>query len=647
MLIPILISAKDNASSALKSIAASFQSLTSSAENAAKAAGNVSIKETGAAKIAALREEINSSTQSLRTNSAAESLRASKASLGSAENLVGERRRQHELLNTEKSAASLAQAELRLAAARSKASSAGGKFDLNASKIELAELEKSNVGLNRISKMLGSVLPSQFGALAGSGGGAFSSIAGEISGADLAAGALVGTVGLGLVGAFMAAGAAASYLGDQFSKSVDRQKTLVSSAEPLVKNFGVSYEEADKNVAETQKRIAILGLSLPVSSEKINVIASAVTTPLAEMLKKAGMGIGDLARYQDTIASKGAILTAQTPGGTPDDISRIFDRLDTGTTAKGLAHLELYQRSPNLRAALEETFQKYGIKNTSELKASDKPQFMLDLFNSAVTDQQVNRLRGTVAAQLSQFTDRLFNPTTGIFGLEREMENKSGETHTVFTEMSRSLNILIGDGGILSNISNLLGLTGDPMKDLYNGIKGVNDWLESLNNFLKEFQKTPLNVQAAKGSAEASGKFFHGDLIGGIQSSWKVMFPSQPTPQGQPTPDAQPKFEGLNSRPSAMGFMPLQSAIQTEMRNKPTNSRLLIANDSEAVLTPQQLRSVSSPQQTVKTENRSLTLGAGAITIVANAQMNIEEMAQMLIERLDLEFNRSVTSLLA
>ena len=101
------------------------------------------------------------------------------------------------------------------------------------------------------------------------------------------------------------------------------------------------------------------------------------------------------------------------------------------------------------------------------------------------------------------------------------------------------------------------------------------------------------------------------------------------------------------SRPSAMGFMPLQSAIQTELRNKPTNSRLLIANDSEAVLTPQQLRSVSSTQQSVKTENRSLTLGAGAITIVANAQMNIEEMAQMLIQKLDDEFNRSVTSLLS
>ena len=101
------------------------------------------------------------------------------------------------------------------------------------------------------------------------------------------------------------------------------------------------------------------------------------------------------------------------------------------------------------------------------------------------------------------------------------------------------------------------------------------------------------------------------------------------------------------SRPSAMGFMPFQSAVQAEMRNKPTNSRLLIANDSEAVLTPQQLRSVSSTQQTVKTENRSLTLGAGAITIVANAQMNIEEMAQMLIQKLDDEFNKSVVSLLA
>jgi len=646
MLIPILISAIDAASGTIKGVAASFQGLTSSANSAAQAASNVSIKETGAAKIAALRSEINASTQSLRTNSVIESLRSSKASLNIAEGLVGERRRQHELLNTEKSAASLAQAELRLAAARSRASSAGGKFDLNASKVELAALEKSNVGLSRISGMLGSILPGQFGTLASTGGGAFSSIAGEISGADLAAGALVGTVGLGLVGAFMAAGKAASYLGEQFSKSVERQKTLVSSAEPLVRNFSISYEEADKSVADTQKRIALLGLSLPVSSEDINVVASGITTNLAGMLKKAGMGIGDLAKYQDTIASKGAILSASTPGGTPDDINRIFDRLDSGTTAKGLAHLELYQRSPQLRSALEETFQKYGIKNTLELKASDKPQFMLDLFNSAVTDQSVTRLKGTVAAQLSQFTDRLFNPTTGIFGIERgDLDSQKEGSQTVFTELSRSLDLIIGDGGILSNISNLLGLTGDPMKDLYNGIKGVNDWLESLNNFLKEFQKTPLNVQAARGAAETSGKFFHGDLIGGIQSAWKTMLPPS-----QPSPDAQPKFEGtygLMSRPSAMGFMPLQSAIQAEMRNKPTNSRLLIANDSEAVLTPQQLRSVSSTQQSVKTENRSLTLGAGAITIVANAQMNIEEMAQMLIQKLDDEFNKSVTSLLA
>jgi len=637
MLIPLLIEAIDRASPALKSISASFQSLTSSANSAAKAAGNVGIKETGAAKIAAMREEINASTQSLRNSAAAETLRSSKASVDNARAIVDERRWQDVREGSQKSALALTQAENRLAAARSKASAAGGKFDLNASKIELAELEKSNVGLNRISSMLGSILPGQFGMLAGSGGGAFSSIASEISGADLAAGALVGTVGLGLVGAFVAAGAAASYLGDQFSKSVDRQKVLVSDAEPLVKNFKISYEEADKNVKATQKRIALLGLDLPVSSEKINVVASGISDNLAGMLAKAGMGIGDLAKYQDTIASKGAILTAQTPGGTPDDINRIFDRLDSGTTAKGLAHLELYQRSPQLRSALEETFQKYGIKNTLELKASDKPQFMLDLFNSAVTDQSVNRLKGTVAAQLSQFTDRLFNPTTGIFGIEREIEDKVGETHTVFTEMARSLDLFIGNNGILSNISTLIGATGDPMKDLYNGIKGVNDWLEGLNNLLKDLQKSAPVFEAIKGSLSGVGRFFD---VTSYQKTAVARISGL-----KPTPDAQPKFEGL-SRPSAMGFMPFQSAVQAEMQNKPTNARLLIANDSEAVLTPQQLRSVSSTQQTVKTENRSLTIGSITIN-AANAQMNIEELADHVLDRIDQAFNESVTSLLA
>jgi len=641
MLIPILIAAIDRASPAISGIAKSFQSLTSNANSAAKAAGNVSIGNTNASKITDLKNEINASTQSLRNSTAAETLRASKASVDNARAIVDERRWQDVREGSQKSALALTQAENRLAAARSKASAAGGKFDLNASKIELAELEKSNVGLSRISSMLGSILPGQFGALAGSGGGAFSSIAGEISGADLAAGALVGTVGLGLVGAFVAAGAAASYLGDQFSKSVDRQKVLVSDAEPLVKAFKISYEDADKNVKATQKRIALLGLDLPVSSEKINVVASGISDNLAGMLAKAGMGIGDLARYQDTIASKGAILTAQTPGGTPDDINRIFDRLDSGTTAKGLAHLELYQRSPQLRSALEETFQKYGIKNTLELKASDKPQFMLDLFNSAVTDQSVSRLKGTVAAQLSQFTDRLFNPTTGIFGIEREIEDKSGETHTVFAELSRSLDLIIGNNGILSNVSTLIGATGDPMKDLYNGIKGVNDWLEGLNNLLKDLQKSAPVFEAIKGSLSGVGRFFD---VTSYQKTAVARLAGLKSEQ-----QAQPKFEGtygLMSRPSAMGFMPLQSAVQAEMRNKPTNSRLLIANDSEAVLTPQQLRSVSSTQQTVKTENRSLTIGDIHI-YAANAQMSIEALADHVLDRIDREFDKSVTSLLA
>ena len=640
MLIPILISARDNASAALKNIASSFQSLTSSAQAAATAAGNVSVKDTAAAKIAALKEEINASTQALRTNSTAESLRASKARLGAAESLVGERKRQHELLNTEKSAASLAQAELRLAAARSRASLAGDKFNLNASKVGLAELEKSQLGLGRISSMLGNILPGQFGTLANRGGSAFSAITSEISGSELATLGLIGAVGLGLVGAFMAAGKAAGYLGDQFAKSVDRQKTLINDAEPLVKNFGVPYAEADKSIADAQVRLSLLGRDLPGAADLVTKINSGVSDNLAGMLAKAGMKLGDLAKYQDVISTKAAVLISSTPGSDPDDINRIFDRLDSGTTEKGLNHLQLYQRSPQLRSALATSFEKYGIKNTSELKAADKPQFMLDFFNSLVTDEQLKRLKGTTSTLLTSFTDKLFNPTTGIFGLDRgDLDAQKEGAQTVFTEMSRSINILIGDNGILSQISTLFGATGDPMKDLYNGLKGVNDWLEGLNNFLKEFQKTPLNVQAAKGAAETSGKFFRGDLIGGIQSAWKTMLPSNP--------EAQPKFEGLMGRPSAMGFMPLQSAVQAEMQNKPTNSRLLIANDSEAVLTPQQLRSVSSTQQTIKTEQRSLTLGAGAITIVANAQMNIEDMAQMLIQRLDEEFNQSMTNLLA
>jgi hypothetical protein len=675
MLIPLIIAAKDSASAAIRGISASLNGLKGSANEAAKAASSIAVKTSGTAKINELQKQINDSTAALSRNKLQEAARSASASAAIAQSVVEERRRQAELKKTQAAAIALSRAEegLLKSRARSNAASAALKnFDAKAALRDMEALNKSTALLPRTLQSTGSI-----------GGSALTSLVGGMDASAIASTALVGIIGGSLVAALGAATAAASYFGKEFSDSINRQKESISAAEPLVKSFGLSYTDADNRVRQTQERVAILGRDLPVSSKEINTVVAGISDNLAGMLKKAGMGIDDLAKYQDTIGSKGAILTSSTASSDTTDFNRLFDKLDSGATIASVKMLQLYEQSPQIRSALEETFKKYDIKSTKDLKATEKPQFMLDLLNSAVSDEQVKRLQGTVAAQVSSAMDRLFDPFTGIFGFERDLYKDKEGVQSIFSELAKSINLIIGEGGILANISKAIGGTGDPLKDLYEGIVNVNRFLESINKFLTEFNSVSSRVDKAretfasvaqpalnmgKGAIDISrgnalggtGKILQG--VGGLVNDFTIkpvwagiQAGMRGIGMGGLFSDigAKPQYKGSSDlSPSTFpGLMPIQSAIAAEMRNKPTGSSLAIANTSETILTPEQVRAISSPQTVITNQtagsNKTLTLAPGAIVINPPPGMNINEIANTIFSMLDDRFNQAQSELLS
>lgn len=199
----------------------------------------------------------------------------------------------------------------------------------------------------------------------------------------------------------------------------------------------------------------------------------------------------------------------------------------------------------------------------------------------------IDLLQGTVKARLSSFMDALFDPTIGLFSIQRDLEPKIDGYQSVFTAFGDTLDILVGSNGILENLSRLLGFAGkDPMRSLYDGINALNSYLLSVSGALAQMKKlstTDIGSGVGKFLAQATNLVFDGllsaiagssggligGLIGGIGGLLGSVFSH------------------------ADGFIPasggLIGALASEAARKPPDSDFVIANSTEAILTPKML----------------------------------------------------------
>jgi hypothetical protein len=684
MFVPLILEVISKGESKLKGITDSLTGIKNESKNASTAANtlnNTLSRKDAAIQYQQTNKEIANQREQLQVNSLLNRKENTERRALAAESIFQEKQKIYQTDQSAKSFAAMNRAQASLQQANFNASKAHTNYSLqmrqnnNAAFAETNKLAGATGKLPNIFDNLGGVA----GRVLGSGG-----ITGGLSASTLAVGALATGVGVGLVAAFQAASAAASFFGKEFGEAMDRQVESVTAAEAIVKNFKTSYDVADLNVRDTKERNAILGRDLPVSSGEINDVALGITDNLSRALAKAGKGIDELAEYQDLISSRGAII-AKTAGVGATQFNDVFNKLDAGATIGTIKKLEIYAQAPAFQAALEETFKKYNIENTKNLTDKQKPEFFKDLSNAAVSEEQIARLKLTASAQISSVYDQLFDPYEGLFGIERDIDkNKANGVQSVFTQLTRTLDILIGENGIVSNISKLLGGTTDPMQAIYNGLEGFNNWLTSVNKLLASFTETQQKIDQTRGYVQPAANILTkgfgvgtdlltGNVLGAAQKSadlvgetgkaltnseskgnksnvvidsirWLLPFNSLSGGIG-----AKPSYTGHIPKAynAADGFMPLNRAIAAELQNKPSNSELIIANSSEFVLKPEQLERMVAPSINTSTQSqtviqKTLSIATGAINIVANASMDVSGLADAVIARIDERYNQEI-----
>ncbi|MEO1760419.1 MAG: hypothetical protein AAFR83_00265 [Cyanobacteria bacterium J06629_18] len=264
--------------------------------------------------------------------------------------------------------------------------------------------------------------------------------------------------------------------GDAAKLQIERVGAINTGMETL----GLTTQQAGRYYQGVEKRIAQLGRDLPVSVEQIQQIYRTINDDFTGQLRPRGASAQQLADLSVGASARLAILAQQGNVSTGNALANISSFLG-GAGIGELRQQTLFQNNPRFFNAIKENLERYGEENRAEVLSRALEQ--------VVTDQQIRALQGTVTAQLSGFMDKLFDPTIGVFSLSRDLDEKMEGYQSVFEEFGTTLDILIGENGIIDAIGELTGIVNiDPMLIVRDGVRSLNEFLFGVSNFLNQVQ---------------------------------------------------------------------------------------------------------------------------------------------------------------
>lgn len=264
--------------------------------------------------------------------------------------------------------------------------------------------------------------------------------------------------------------------GDAAKLQIERVGAINTAMETL----GLTTQQAGRYYQGVEKRIAQLGRDLPVSVEQIQQIYRTINDDFTGQLRPRGASAQQLADLSVGASARLAILAQQGNVSTGNALANISSFLG-GAGIGELRQQTLFQNNPRFFNAIKENLERYGEENRAEVLSRALEQ--------VVTDQQIRALQGTITAQLSGFMDKLFDPTIGVFSLSRDLDEKMEGYQSVFEEFGTTLDILIGENGIIDAIGELTGIVNiDPMLIVRDGVRSLNEFLFGVSNFLNQVQ---------------------------------------------------------------------------------------------------------------------------------------------------------------
>ena len=332
----------------------------------------------------------------------------------------------------------------------------------------------------------------------GSMGARVEGLAGEFFKAEMAANAV--TFALGKVGEGV------NFIKSGFVEATQIQNEAIVAASTFSALTGTSFDEAGEALEKLNQRLAKSAATLPGATQDYKALATTINDNLIEAFKDAN-GKLDVQAWEDATASisesYGAITAASTKmtGNTALGLTKAL----SGSSVAELRSIALFEQNPVLLSELEKKLAERNAKTLRDLELKDRINIVKEIGEKFISGDFKKAAGESVDGLIQSFKSSLLDPTSGVFGLMRDLESETEGTQSVFSAYNETLKLLIGSGSIwesLGQIFGQLGLSIDPMKAIAAGFNAFNAGLTVIANILRDVSRA---IASMLGGADAIG----------------------------------------------------------------------------------------------------------------------------------------------
>jgi len=297
------------------------------------------------------------------------------------------------------------------------------------------------------------------------------------------------------------AGDAVSSFTDKIKESADLQLSNASVAGTFSALTSQSFDKGAEFAGRMNEQISKLAAALPGTNAEYRAIASQITSNVLPAFKDLN-GVLDQKGFETGLLNitknLGVLSTASRT--TSANTALFVNRFLSGDADGRLKILEFSQNNPAFLALVDKYMKESGTK-LSDYSRKGREALLEKVTQQLVTPEVIKAASGSVSGLIESLKANLFDATTGLFGLSRDLDLKKSGEQSAFTALNESLSLLIGDDGLFNTIAKTLtnlGISfGDPMVALRNSILGFNEDIVTITSFFKGLNST--NIDSAIG----------------------------------------------------------------------------------------------------------------------------------------------------
>ncbi len=260
--------------------------------------------------------------------------------------------------------------------------------------------------------------------------------------------------------------------------ATDTQTKTIAATSALSSLGNISYDKAQTAVEELNQELAKSAAALPGVTDDYKQLAQGISSTLVEAFKdpKGTLNVDNWKSATKELSENFGALTATTTKDAANTSLAINKALGGSSTSE-LRQLAFFEQNKAILDEIDKALKTQGKTALKDVSVETRVKILTAASQKLITEDFKKAAAESVDGLIQNFNTSLFDPSSGIFGVMRDLQPDTKGIQSVFSAYNETLRLIVGGDGILFGIGKILeklGFQVDPMNIIYQGLLKFN-----------------------------------------------------------------------------------------------------------------------------------------------------------------------------